>query len=58
MIIKTDQVVKLDDGNSNFVHVDESVDLSCLKLILIMLFSSKRIACNWGGFSLVSATLN
>lgn len=51
-------VNKLDDGNSVFfIHVDKSVDLESFKIDSDnVIYIKKRVACNWGGFSLVSAT--
>ena len=43
-----------------FIHIDKKSkeDFSCLKQIPNCTFLKKRVSCNWGGFSLVEATLN
>ncbi|GAB5564470.1 MAG: beta-1,6-N-acetylglucosaminyltransferase [Winogradskyella sp.] len=51
----------LQDGNSTFfIHVDKKVninDFTFIKNKKNVFFTEKRVHCNWGGFSLVEATL-
>lgn len=43
-----------------FVHIDKKSkdDFSCLESLPNCKLLKKRVSCNWGGFSLVEATLN
>ena len=43
-----------------FVHIDKKSkdDFTCLTKIPNCVLIKKRVSCNWGGFSLVKATLN